>query len=461
MLTPGESINGYVIIRKIASGGFGTIYEADHANRGRVAVKVLHEELASSADSFLRFLREIHILELLCHANVVDIYDSGVLTDGRAYFVMELLTGENLAARIERDGPMKTADAVSILRPVCEALATAHQLDVVHRDLKASNIFLARDGDGLRVVVLDFGLAKLLEAGARQLTASNVVLGTPATLAPEQIQGEPADRRTDVYALGALTYHMLVGSMPFAASTTSLLQYMHLHGERPKLSEQTSLGPAVDEVVSRAMSIRQQDRYATPAQFLDDLCEALGDAGAVATSPGAVAPKQAERVEQGLGIYLEVRMAPDAQGADPDPASLDAISEILLVAQDYLCGHGFASAFEASNATLFVRILAGAGWDERQERRAALMLALDLEQKLAPIAERSALCPVNLCLHWASVQVDNAQVKGGDLLRLHQWVPTAAVDGVVGTAAALSGLEVEGAPIADQWLRVRRVRNRS
>jgi serine/threonine protein kinase len=167
-LAPGARIGPYVIIRFLASGGFGAVYGVHDEARDRpAALKVLHPELRALGDPFARFLREARVLDLLRHPNVVEIYDSGTLPDGRAYLVTELLVGCDLEERLERIGALSVAEAIEVLRPVCDALAVAHACGVIHRDIKASNVFLDQHADGVRVVLLDFGLAKVLEAGAR------------------------------------------------------------------------------------------------------------------------------------------------------------------------------------------------------------------------------------------------------------------------------------------------------
>src|SRR6185503_7424125 len=156
----------------------------------------------------------------------------GRADDGRPWFAMELLDGVDLETHIAARGRLTPGEVLTVLGPICDALACAHDAGVIHRDIKASNVFLAADG---RVVLLDFGIAKLSDPGiGAGLTLSRQSLGTPSAMAPEQVAGREASERTDVYALGALLYHMLVGEPPFADSSPTVMQYLHCHARRPR-----------------------------------------------------------------------------------------------------------------------------------------------------------------------------------------------------------------------------------
>jgi serine/threonine-protein kinase len=212
---PVVSIGRYRVERLIGNGGFAAVYEARDPDGRRVAIKRLHGELALRSHDILRFDREIRIIRGLRHPNVVEILDVG--DDQAPYFVMELLHGTDLSDHIARRGRLSLEETVEILAPVCSALSAAHQKGIVHRDLKASNVFLDRE----RVVLLDFGVAKLLDGTALRLTRSHLIVGSPACMAPEQILNGPVDERTDVYGLGVLAYQMLTGALPFNRRPTS------------------------------------------------------------------------------------------------------------------------------------------------------------------------------------------------------------------------------------------------
>src|SRR5262249_12657876 len=176
------------------------------------------------------------------HPNVVDVFATGRLDDGRLWLGMDFIDGEPLGKRLRERGPMTTGDMLAILRPVCEALAAAHAHRVVHRDLKADNIFLARptsQGQPERVYVLDFGIAKVLhdvaaETGVqRSLTSEGSWIGTPAYMAPEQWTSEGAGPASDVYALGVVAYEMLAGQPPFSAPSLPAMMEQHFRAEPP------------------------------------------------------------------------------------------------------------------------------------------------------------------------------------------------------------------------------------
>src|SRR5438874_595638 len=153
-LAPGDRAGEYLILGIIASGGCGTVYTAEHRILGRkAAVKVLHSQLASSPEMVERFVREARVVNRIGHPNIVDIYEFGELGDKRPYFVMELLEGTSLATIVERRGRLTAAQALSYLEPVCDALRAAHSAGVVHRDLKASNVAVVKDGDAPRTAV--------------------------------------------------------------------------------------------------------------------------------------------------------------------------------------------------------------------------------------------------------------------------------------------------------------------
>src|SRR5882672_2949435 len=214
----GTDLDGrYRIEAELGSGGAGTVYRALHLERQtKVAVKVLRPELASSVELRHRFAREARALTALSHPNIVSVVDSGVASD-TAFLVMELLEGETLSARLKR-GALSVTAALVIMRQLLSALGFVHEQKLVHRDVKPANIFLQAEGDGRdRVRLLDFGLAKFLapEALGPSLTRAGQVFGTPSYMAPEQIAGQQADPRTDVYAAGIVLFEMLAGRVPF------------------------------------------------------------------------------------------------------------------------------------------------------------------------------------------------------------------------------------------------------
>ena len=223
----------YELDREIGRGGMGIVYRArDRRLKRTVAIKVLPPELAFRAEIRTRFLREAETAAQLSHPNIVPIYSVDE-RDGIVYFVMALVEGENLAARLHLQGAIEPDETRRVILEVARALAYAHDRGVVHRDIKPDNI-LIQSGDG-RVMVTDFGIARAVTEGAdARLTATGMAIGTPAYMSPEQSTGDrQIDGRSDLYSLGVVGYQMLTGDPPFEAPSTPALLVKHL-SERPE-----------------------------------------------------------------------------------------------------------------------------------------------------------------------------------------------------------------------------------
>jgi serine/threonine protein kinase len=230
----------YLLGQRISSGGMGEVFEATHARLpGRFAVKVLRPELLGNREAFGRFCREAEVMSELRHPNVVQIYDFNTTPDGRPYFVMELLEGRDLEARLVKEGPLPLPAAVRVVEAVASALATAHNHGIIHRDLKPANIFLCTiDGQMDELVkVLDFGISKIRTAGTLLSTPTDM-LGSPAYMSPEQARGaaDEVDGRSDQFALGAIAYRMLTGWEPFQGDDIASLLYQVVHEPPPPLA---------------------------------------------------------------------------------------------------------------------------------------------------------------------------------------------------------------------------------
>jgi eukaryotic-like serine/threonine-protein kinase len=272
----GAAIGNYRIIAPLGEGGMGAVYLAEHPLIGkRVAIKVLHPELAGDPELVARFFQEARAVNEIGHPNIVDIIDFGTTTNGIVYLMMEYLEGRSLAQWIREEGPLHPADAVWVAEQVAEALATSHARGIVHRDLKPDNVFLLA-GPRPRVKVLDFGIAKLNGPGqASARTRMGVVLGTPAYMAPEQCEGRPdIDGRVDVYALGVMLHEMLTGETPFQADGFGAMLVMHLTAEpSPPSLRRPELPSSLDAIVLRALEKDPARRFGS----MSELCGALGD----------------------------------------------------------------------------------------------------------------------------------------------------------------------------------------
>jgi serine/threonine-protein kinase len=255
----------YTIGRELGAGGMATVYLAHDIKHDRdVAIKVLHADLGAALGAE-RFLSEIRTTARLQHPHILPLLDSGD-ADGLLYYVMPLVTGETLRARLERERQLPIDDAVLIAREVADALGYAHGLGVIHRDIKPENILL----QGGHALVADFGIALAVQsAGGARMTQTGLSLGTPQYMSPEQAMGERTiDARSDIYALGAVTYEMLTGDPPFTGSSVQAI-VAKVMTERPTPPHvlRDTIPPSVEHAVLTALAKLPADRYATAAEF--------------------------------------------------------------------------------------------------------------------------------------------------------------------------------------------------
>ena len=253
----------YRLVRRIASGGMGSVWEAeDTILHRRVAVKALSEALAEDRRFLERFRREARATAGLSHPNVAGVFDYGE-DGGRPYIVMELIEGETLAERLRRHGRLPWRKAVAIMEPVASALGAAHEAGIIHRDVKPGNIMIARNGD---VKVMDFGIAAA--TWALPLTTTSAAMGTATYISPEQASGQGVSPQSDVYSLGVVLYEMLTGRPPFTGETPLALAMAHLHDTPPPVGQ---LAPDVPEPVAsaceQALAKDPSARPATAAAF--------------------------------------------------------------------------------------------------------------------------------------------------------------------------------------------------
>lgn len=290
----------------IARGGMGEVYEAfDERLKRPVAMKVLRADLAQDDVNKQRFLKEAHLSAAIDHPNVVRVYDTGWLDDGRPYLIMELLHGETLSRRISR-GPLHTEEARTILSQVLLALNVLHQNRIVHRDVKPSNIFLTHDGT---VKLLDFGIA--VGADELRLTQMGYNVGAPHYMSPEQIDSREPTAASDIYSSGVMLYEMLMGRPPFDGNPHAIT-YAHMNTPPPHVVGQ---GAALDWVVQRAMQKDPRSRFASAREMRDAL---LGQKPPAA-APSGVAPWVIGGALVLLALFIASRPKPNAttEGAYP------------------------------------------------------------------------------------------------------------------------------------------------
>ncbi len=272
----------YRIIRRIGEGGMGFVYEAEHtALEKRVALKILRDDFSSRSEVVERFRQEAKSASRIGNAHIVDISDFGEMPNGASYFVMELLSGEDLANALAKEAILPLARAADVILQCCRALGAAHGKGIVHRDMKPENIFLTeRDGRADFVKIVDFGIAKMSDvetpgAPGRKLTKTGMIFGTPEYMSPEQAAGKPdLDHRVDIYALGVIFFEMLAGKVPFVGDTFMGILTQHMFEPIPQLAAfnpSYAENPAIESFITKALAKAPEDRF----QSCDEMARAL------------------------------------------------------------------------------------------------------------------------------------------------------------------------------------------
>jgi serine/threonine-protein kinase len=258
------------------------------------AIKFLLPELAERPDALERFIREAETAGSLNHRAIVDVFDVAQAEDGRPFIVMELLAGESVEARIERNGPLTSLETSAFLSQVADGLEAAHRAGIVHRDLSSSNIFLARNPDGGTAIakILDFGVSKTLGPARhdRTQTGNGAVLGCPEFMSPEQARGaEAVDARTDVWSLGIVMYQCLAGKAPFRAQNYNALMVAILtRPHRPIVEVAPSVDKELAEIVESCLSKDREQRMQTAREVgerLSSIVRRLAGSSTLPTSP--------------------------------------------------------------------------------------------------------------------------------------------------------------------------------
>jgi tRNA A-37 threonylcarbamoyl transferase component Bud32/uncharacterized RDD family membrane protein YckC len=265
LLLPTTMLAHYQIRTPIGSGAMGTVYEAQDTGLDRiVAVKVLKSEISEDADIVRRFQREARAAARVNHKNLTHIYFVGE-ADGHHFFAMEHLPGRTLEELVEEDGPMDLPGAIEVLVQAARGLAAAHEADVIHRDVKPSNIMLMQNGE---VKVTDFGLAKSL-SGEADVTGAGKVMGTPRYMSPEQCRSQKLDARSDLYNLGLLGWYLLTGRHAFDGKTLGVVLDDQMNKPLPPLAEHCpELPSSVHKVLSKFAAKRPEDRPADMNQAI-------------------------------------------------------------------------------------------------------------------------------------------------------------------------------------------------
>ena len=276
ILPPKTVVNErYTIVKYLASGGMARVYVALQAPLGRrVALKVLNPQFGRDPDAVKRFFREAKAVSRLNHPNTITVFDFERSAEGFFYIAMELLEGESLGERLEREGRLSPEVALPIAIQVARSLSEAHRKGIIHRDLKPDNVFISSVEKDL-VKVIDFGIAAFPEASPDQkLTQTGAVPGTPEYMSPEHAQGFELDGRADIYALGIVIYEMLSGSVPFSGSNFLATVVRHVNDPVPPLE---GVDPRLaDYIVNRLLNKDREQRPGSAEQFIEEL-EALAN----------------------------------------------------------------------------------------------------------------------------------------------------------------------------------------
>ena len=325
MLENGVQVHGYRIDRLIGEGGMGVVYEATQLSLDRkVALKLLTAELSADAGFRERFRHEARIQGAMDHPNIVTVHEAGE-SDYGLFIAMELIRGATLKDLIV-GRELDAGRTLRILSQVADALDSAHEFGLIHRDIKPHNI-LVRAGRRDHAFLADFGVTKV--RGGTNLTKTGHFVGTVDYMAPEQIRGEPATRETDIYALGTVLYECLSGAVPFPKDSDVAVMYAHLADPPPTItSERPELPPQLDAVISTAMAKDPSERYSSAMRMIEAFEGALGADGQAAVSiPGPVeTPQELGLREDGQPETAASATSPDATRMAPTPAPPTEVS---------------------------------------------------------------------------------------------------------------------------------------
>jgi serine/threonine protein kinase len=277
----------YKIVRRLGQGGMGAVYLAEQIGIGhRVAIKFLKTEFSDDAEIARRFLNEAKSYARVAHPNAVTFHDFGQDDDGNLFIAMEYCEGIDLKKTLAEQGRLQMVEAVEVTLQVADVLANAHEKGVIHRDLKPENIMIRRGIRGVHAKVLDFGIARLMDAGTK-LTMAGAIAGTPRYMSPEQVRGREVDARADIYSLGIVLFETLTGNQPFDGTSISEILQKQVADPLPPLAQfATDLDyPEMESVIRRACAKNPEERWPDMLSFASALSQSIPTQAHLALPP--------------------------------------------------------------------------------------------------------------------------------------------------------------------------------
>ena len=317
----GTQLGSYEIIESVGQGGMATVYKAYHPPLDRqVAIKVIHSLFARDEAQRRRFRREARAVARLVHPNIVPVYDFAE-KELQPYLVMRFIEGETLKDRMSV-GPMAAAEITRIMSQIAAGLDYAHQQNVLHRDVKPSNIILGSNGE---VFLTDFGLARLADAGESTISQDRM-MGTPFYMSPEQARGDvQLTTQTDIYSFGIILYELVTGRVPFNADTSFTVVHNHIFAEPPRPSNLNPTIPtAVENVILRALRKQPEERYPTASVLMAEFARAVDDASGEFIVPALAQALQTTAID----ATLDDEIPPLPILLEPPPIPLSAMSPV-------------------------------------------------------------------------------------------------------------------------------------